>query len=324
VPRQEGGIPSTYRADQNGLMTSYRARVDARVSFTNGGSLTVQGFLLDVDGPAAGREEIGQLLLASLGLLMAGEVAIDASEIVEQPHKGTRGGPSDRSSGAAQSTGRLVDLNHVIREGMLTYPGLPAPSITPFLTRSDSRARYAEGVEFTMECMTLIGNTGTYLDSPHHRYEGGTDLSGIELADLVNLPAVVVRVTDSAVRGVDAQTLAAIDPAAIAGAAVLLHTGNDVRFGTPEYAIDAAYLARDGAEYLVSHGATLVGIDSVNIDEISDMTRPAHSILLGGGVQVVEHLTGLEQLPPFGARFSAVPPRFANFGTFPVRAFATL
>jgi arylformamidase len=308
-------------------MTSYRARVDARVSFTNGGSLAVEGFLLDVDGPDADRDEIGQLLLASLGLLMAGEVTIDSSEIVEQPHKGTRGGPSDASSRATASpgsAGRLVDLNHVIKEGMLTYPGLPAPSITPFLTRSDSRVRYAEGVEFTMECMTLIGNTGTYLDSPHHRYDGGTDLSGIELDKLVNLPAVVVRVTDSAARGVDAQTLAAIDPAAIAGAAVLLHTGDDARFGTPEYSIGAAYLTRDGAEYLVGQGATLVGIDSVNIDEVSDMTRPAHSILLGAGIQVVEHLTGLDQLPPFGARFSAVPPRFANFGTFPVRAFATL
>ena len=172
--------------------------------------------------------------------------------------------------------------------------------------------------------MTLIGNTGTYLDAPYHRYEGGTDLAGIGLAQLVDLPAVVVRVTDSADRGVTGSTLTPIDPASIPGAAVLIHSGDAARFGTPEYAENAAYLSRDGAQWLVDHGAALVGIDSVNIDAVSDLTRPAHSILLAAGIPIVEHMTGLDQVPPFGATFTALPPRVVNFGTFPVRAFASV
>jgi kynurenine formamidase len=307
-------------------MPSYRARVDARVSFTNGGGLTVQGFLLDVVRSDPSADEIGQLLLASLGLLMAGDVSLDAVEIVEQAHKGTRGGPSDpqRSIPRSGQPGRAVELSHPIADGTITYPGLPAPAMTPYLTREDSRARYAAGTEFTLDCITLIGNTGTYLDAPFHRYADGVDLAALALSSFVDLPAVVVRVIDSARRGVDANALAAIDPQHIGGAAVLVHSGDDARFGTPEYAIDSAYLTRDGADWLVGHGAALVGIDSVNIDAISDLTRPAHSRLLAAGIPIVEHLTGLDQLPPFGARFTAAPARLVGFGTFPVRAFAIL
>jgi kynurenine formamidase len=304
-------------------MTEYRARVDGDVSFTNGGGLTVRGFLLDLPSADATRTEVADLLVAALGLLMAGPVELTAVEIIEQAHKGTRGGPSGGPAGKGPAR-RLVELNHPITEGMVTYPGLPAPTITPFLTRAEARDRYADGTEFAMDCITLIGNTGTYLDSPYHRYEGGTDLAGLGLAELVDLPAVVVRITDSSDRGVTGSTLTPIDPATIAGAAVLIHSGDAARFGTPEYAEDAAYLARDGAQWLVEHGAALVGIDSVNIDAVGDLTRPAHSILLAAGIPIVEHMTGLDQVPPFGATFTALPPRVVNFGTFPVRAFASV
>jgi arylformamidase len=219
---------------------------------------------------------------------------------------------------------RLVELNHVITDGLVTYPGLPAPAITPFLTRADSRARYADGTEFAMDCISLIGNTGTYLDAPYHRFDGGTDLAGLGLAQLVDLPALVLTLADNRPRGIDAVALATLDPGAVAGAAVLLHTGDAARFGTPQYADNAAYLTRDGAELLVGLGAALVGIDSINIDSVADGTRPAHTLLLAAGIPIVEHLTGLEQLPAAGARFSAVPPRVAGFGTFPVRAFAVV
>jgi arylformamidase len=304
-------------------MTEYRARVDTAVSFTNGGGLNVRGFLLDVPSADVTRAEIADLLVSALGLLMAGPVELTAVEIVEQAHKGTPGGPS----GSAQprpSTQRLVELNHPITEGMVTYPGLPAPTMSPFLTRAEARERYAGGAEFALDCITLIGNTGTYLDAPYHRYAGGTDLAGIGLDQLVDLPAVIVRVTDSADRGVNPATLTPIDAAAISGAAVLIHSGDAARFGTPQYAENAAYLTRDGAQWLADHGAALVGIDSVNIDAVADLTRPAHSILLAAGIPIVEHMTGLEQLPPFGATFTALPPRLVNFGTFPVRAFASV
>ncbi len=204
---------------------------------------------------------------------------------------------------------------------MITYPGLPGPEITPFLTREASRERYAPGTEFAIGRRTLVGNTGTYLDSPFHRYADGADLSAMSLDRTADLPAVVARVAGTRRRGIGAGALAALD---VRGAAVLLHTGDDARFGSPEYAADAHFLTRDGAVWLADHGAALVGIDAVNIDDIADGERPAHTTLLGAGIPVVEHLTGLDQLPPAGARFTAAPLRVAGFGTVPVRAFALL
>jgi arylformamidase len=217
---------------------------------------------------------------------------------------------------------RLIDLSHEISAGLVTYPGLPAPVITPHLTRADSRSHYAAGTEFAMDTITMIGNTGTYLDSPFHRYDGGDDLAALRLEILVDLPARVFRPTDASQRGIGAEPFAGED---LAGAAVLLHTGWDRHFATAAYASGAPYLTEAGAQALVAAGVTLVGIDSINIDDTeSGGTRPAHSILLAAGIPVVEHLTGLAGLPDRGARFSAVPPRVRDFGTFPVRAYARL
>lgn len=220
---------------------------------------------------------------------------------------------------------RIVDLSHPIRAGLVTYPGLPAPVITPHLTREDSRANYAPGTEFAMDVITMIGNTGTYLDSPFHRYAEGADLAGLDLATLVGLRAEVFHLTDAGDagrRGITPATLADRD---VRGAAVLLHTGWDRHFGTPEYGIGAPYLTGEGAQWLIDAGAVLVGIDSVNIDDTSADAagaRPAHTLLLGAGVHVVEHLTNLGELPASGALFTAAPPAVEGFGTFPVRAFA--
>lgn len=219
----------------------------------------------------------------------------------------------------------LVDLSHRIRAGLVTYPGLPAPVITPHLTREASRERYAAGTEFGMDIITMIGNTGTYLDSPYHRYAEGTDLAGLDLATLVGLPAEVFHVEDAwsvEQRGIRPEMLSGRD---VRGAAVLLHTGWDRHFGTPEYGRGAPFLTEEATRFLIDEGAVLVGIDSVNIDDTeSGGERPAHSLLLGAGVHVVEHLTRLGDLPAHGARFTAAPPAVEGFGTFPVRAFAEL
>jgi kynurenine formamidase len=220
---------------------------------------------------------------------------------------------------------RVVDLSHSIRAGMITYPGLPAPVITAHLTREDSRSKYAPGTEFAMDIITMIGNTGTYLDSPFHRYADGVDLAGLDLATLVGLRAEVFHLSDAWTatnRGIGVELLAERD---LRDAAVLLHTGWDRHFGTPEYGSGAPFLSAPGARYLVDAGAALVGIDSVNIDDTeSGGERPAHTLLLGAGVHVVEHLTNLGALPDQGARFTAAPPAVEGFGTFPVRAFAEL
>ncbi|WP_091673492.1 cyclase family protein [Micromonospora auratinigra] len=296
----------------------HRAQFDAEVRFANGGGLRTEGFRLDIPGRDISDEELAALFVRHLGLLMVAEVRIAQKTIVEEPHKGGRG----TAAAAPGPARRLVELSHVVTDGMVTLPGFPPPRITDWLTREDSRTRYAPGVEFHIGRIDLVANTGTYLDSPAHRWADGVDLSGVPLDRIADLPGLVVRVP-AGVRAVDRLLLA---PYEVAGRAVLLHTGWDAHFGTDSYAgPDAPYLTGDGADWLVEAGATLVGIDSINIDDMTPAAagaRPAHSALLAAGIPIVEHLTGLGDLPPDGFRFTAAPPRVAGLGTFPVRAFA--
>lgn len=215
---------------------------------------------------------------------------------------------------------RFVDLSHVIRDGLLTYPGLPAPRISEHLSREASRAHYAPGTEFQIGRIELVANTGTYVDSPAHRFKGGADLSGLPLESLADLPGVVVDLP----AGARAFTERDLPEEDLRGCAVLLRTGWSERFGTPRYFDPHPHLSRAGAEALARRGAALVGIDSLNVDDTSGGERPAHTLLLGAGIPIVEHLTQLAQLPARGFRFFAVPPRIEGMGTFPVRAFARL
>jgi arylformamidase len=304
-------------------VTEFRARLDGTITFSNGGAITVEDFRLDLPSADTSHDEIGRLLVSSLGLLMADKVDLTAIDILEEPHKGTRGGPSGRPRDVDMAAGsrQLVELSHPITAGMVTLPGLPGPEITPHLTREASKQIYAEGTTFEIARISMVANTGTYVDSPHHRFESGTDLAGLPLERLAELPTVVCHLEGSAVRGITPEALAAYD---VAGCAVLLHTGDDVRFGTPDYVVGPSYLTREGAAWLIARGAVLVGIDAANIDDMTDGTRPAHTALLDAGIPIVEHLTGLGQLPARGARFTAAAPRVVGFGTFPVRAFAAV
>ena len=238
---------------------------------------------------------------------------------------------------------KLIDLSHTIEHGMITYKGLPAPVISDHLTREASRALYAPGTEFHIGNIEMVANTGTYLDSPFHRYEDGTDLAGLPLESLAYLEALVVRHVGGAERelerarfsnmGTSAENLSGPQDRAITAAvlehldvkakAVLFHTGWDMRWRTEDYWNGKhPFLTADAAEYLAQAGAALVGIDSYNIDDTDDGRRPGHSILLASGIPIVEHLCGLGELPVTGFRFFAVPVKVKNFGTFPVRAFA--
>ncbi|MGZ3444188.1 MAG: cyclase family protein [Myxococcaceae bacterium] len=293
-----------------------RAIFDFVVSFSNGGSLRGEGFRLDLPRADATEPEIAALLVAHLGLLMVGEVELRNLRRVEESHRGSRGVLPGTPAGR-----RLVDLSHPIHHGLVTYPGLPAPEISDHLSREASAGKYAPGVTFQIGRISLVANTGTYLDSPWHRYADGADLSGLPLQKLVDLEGVLLRATGSGGRGIDTLALAPLD---VRGKAVLLHTGWDVHFGTPQYAKDAPFLTDAGAEWLARNGAALVGIDSINIDDMGDARRPAHSRLLAAGIPIVEHLRGLDQLPASGFRFSAAPPRIQGLGTFPVRAYAII
>jgi kynurenine formamidase len=213
---------------------------------------------------------------------------------------------------------QFVDLSHPVEAGMITYPGLPAPEVHAVLDRATSAGRYAQGVTFQIDLITLCGNTGTYVDSPFHRYADGADLAGLPLERLADLPAIRITVTGDG-PAVDAPVLAPWD---LRGRAVLVHTGFDRHWRTDAYLHDNPFLTRAAVELLVERGAALVGIDSVNIDDVGDAARPAHSGLLAAGIPIVEHLTNLAAVPIDGARFSAVPVPFRGTGTFPVRAFA--
>ncbi len=213
---------------------------------------------------------------------------------------------------------RFVDLSHTIEDGMTTYPGLPGPLICDYLSREASRARYAPGVEFQIGKIEMVANTGTYLDAPFHRYAAGTDLAGLSLESIADLDGVVVRRRSEEGRAIGRQAFEGID---LRGKAVLVHTGWDVHWRTEQYQSDHPFLTGDAAEYLVSQGVMLVGIDSLNIDDTADWSRPVHSTLLAAGVPIVEHMCHLSRLPQRDFRFFAVPAKIAGFGSWPVRAF---
>jgi arylformamidase len=216
---------------------------------------------------------------------------------------------------------RLVDLSHEIEDGMITYKGLPGPVVTDHLSREQSRSNYAEGTEFQIGKITMVANTGTYLDTPFHRFADGRDLAALDLSILAELPGVVVRADLSRGRAIAPSAFAGAD---VRGKAVLVHTGWNVHWRTEQYSSGHPFLTEDAAKFLRDSGAVLVGIDSFNIDDTADRRRPVHTILLAVGIPIVEHLRGLDQLPDSGFRFSAVPPRVTGMGTFPVRAYATL
>jgi arylformamidase len=213
-----------------------------------------------------------------------------------------------------------IDLSHEIVDKMITHPGIPGPTISTFLTHEASVARYAPGTTFEIGRIDLVANTGTYLDTPAHRFAGRADLAGLDLGTVVDLDGVVVDRRRQLERAIGPDAFAGVD---VTGRAVLVATGWDRHWGTAAYLSDNPFLTEAAARYLVD-GDALIGIDSLNVDSLADPRRPAHTAILDAGIPLVEHLTGLERLPPDGFRFFAVPPRIRGMATFPVRAFALL
>ena len=212
---------------------------------------------------------------------------------------------------------RIVDLSHLIEDGMTTYKGLPGPHICDFWTREMSGRFYDDGATFQIGRIDMVANTGTYLDTPFHRYADGDDLAGVGIERLAGLPGLVIR----------AESHTAIDAGAfegrdVAGKAVLFYTGWDRHWRTEAYQSGHPFLTEATARLLAERGAALVGIDSHNIDDTSGRSRPVHTILLGAGILICEHMTNLAALHDEGFAFTAAPPRIAGMGTFPVRAFA--
>lgn len=295
-----------------------RVQFDFQVEFANGGGLQGQGFRLDIDDEDVTDAELADYIVRDMRLLMVAEVRVLNKRIIRERHKRTQATP-ERQTGAG---GRNhVDLSHEIEDGMITYRGLPAPVVCDFLTYEQSREHYAAGTEFQIGRIDMCANTGTYLDSPAHRFRGGADLAALSLDRLADLDAVTVNIAGSGRRAIDRLQLLPYD---VAGKAVLIHTGWDRYWSTDAYFERHPFLTEDAAQHLVDGGAALVGIDSLNIDDTDGGQRPVHTILLGAGIPICEHLCNLASLPADGFRFSAVPVKVKGMGSFPVRAYATL
>ena len=335
--------------------TQFRAELDFEITFANGGRLSGAGFRIDIAGPDLCDDELGAALITDLGLLMADDVRISNRRIFPDRHK--RAVPPVPPSPAAwpappaanvaparcapATTVRHADLSHVIENGMVTIPGFPAPRIeAQSVSARLPPGRYAPGVSFAIGEISMCGNTSTYLDSPRHLLPDGDDLAALSLDRLVDLDGIVIDLTAMATARPDGADLgdAELDggshrgraigpglllPYDVAGKAVLLRTGWDAWWGSTEYHSGYPFLTAAAAQHLADAGAVLVGIDAPNVDDTDDPERPAHAVLLAAGVGICEHLTGLAALPATGFRFSAVPPKVAAFGTFPVRAYAT-
>ena len=215
---------------------------------------------------------------------------------------------------------KFIELSHVIEDGTITYQGLPGPKIKDHLSREDSKQHYAGGTSFQIGKIEMVANTGTYIDAPFHRYKDGKDLSQLDMATVANLDGVLLH-ADPATRSISPDLFKGKD---LKGKAVLIHTGWDRHWGTEAYFKDHPYLTRESAEYLKLRDSALVGIDSLNIDDNTDGTRPAHTVLLGSEIPIVEHMYNLNALPASGFRFFAVPAPLKGMGSFPVRAFAII
>ena len=221
----------------------------------------------------------------------------------------------------SRASRRSIDLSHEIVDGMATHPGIPGPVISTFLTHEASTGRYAPGTTFEIGRIDLVANTGTYLDTPAHRFPGRPDLAGLDLERVVDLDGLLVDCRNGTEKAIGPEAFEGLH---FAGRAVLVATGWDAHWGTPTYLSDHPFLTEAAAQHLVDAGAALVGIDSLNVDSLADPRRPAHTAILDAGIPLVEHLTNLGQLRAEGWRFFAVPPRIRGMGTFPVRAFALL
>ncbi|MGZ9236122.1 MAG: cyclase family protein [Anaerolineales bacterium] len=215
---------------------------------------------------------------------------------------------------------KLIDLSHEVEHGMITYKGLPAPIICDFLSREESRKHYAEGTEFNIGKIEMVANTGTYVDSPFHRFADGIDLAELPLESLADLEGMVVHVQEFG-RAIPAEAFQGVS---IKGKAILIHSDWARHWRTDQYFEGHPFLKRETAQYLADSGAAFVGIDTYNIDDTTDGERPAHTILLGNRIPICEHMCGLENLPGSGFRFHAAPVKVKAFGTFPVRAYAVL
>ena len=213
---------------------------------------------------------------------------------------------------------RFVELSHPIVEGMETYRPLPTPRVE--VLNDYDASRYDGKSEFLIASLHLCGNTGTYVDSPRHRFRAAIDLAGLRLEQLADVPVVVADVTQIG-RAIGPDAVPAGD---LHGKAVLFRTDFSRHWGTDSYFHGNRFLTAEASDKLATAGPAFVGIDSLNIDDVADMSRPAHTRLLEAGIPICEHMTNLAAIASGAGRLHAVPIAWVGGATFPVRAYLVL
>ncbi|WP_259068295.1 cyclase family protein [Mucilaginibacter sp. X4EP1] len=292
-------------------MSNKRVVFDFKITFTNGGGIQGQDFRLDIDGDTIADKELADYIVNDMQLLMVGKVDIINKHYITEAHK--------RQSVNIKADEKLIDLSHTIFDGLITYKGLPAPIICDYLSREQSKANYEEGTEFQIGKITMVTNTGTYIDCPFHRFEHGKDLSEVTLEQFADLDAITINAKDAIEIGKEYFV-----GKELRNKAVLVFTNWAKHWNTELYFENHPYLTEEAALYLKECQVKLVGIDSHNIDDTRGKTRPVHTTLLGAEILITEHMCNLDKLPESGYKFNAVPPKFKGAGTFPVRAYANL
>jgi kynurenine formamidase len=223
----------------------------------------------------------------------------------------------------------FVDLSHDFEDGM---PGFRlenedgtvteySAEIRPFLTHEESRPKFDGECAFEITEMQFQTSVGTYLDSPYHRFPDGRAIGDLDVGELV-LPGVVVDA-----RGLDPYEELGVDALPddrdLDGHAVLFDFGWDEHWGTDAYR-SYPYISEPLIDALLDENVALVGVDTINVDDDRDRSRPAHTRLLGEEVFVVENLCNLGRLHGESFRFFAVPVKAAETAAMPIRAFAEL
>ncbi|MDR2272435.1 MAG: cyclase family protein [Sphingobacterium sp.] len=291
-----------------------RVKFDFEIFFTNGGSIKGEDFRLDISGDDIIDSALADYIVEDMQLLMVGKVNILNKEILIEPHKRK---PIDES--VAEDF--LIDLSHTIEDGLITYKGLPAPIICDYLSREQSKQNYDSDTSFQIGKIEMVTNTGTYIDCPFHRFADGKDTAQTALKDFAQLDAVMIHIPFTETLKITEDHLKNRE---IRNKAVLIQTGWDKHWNTELYYQNHPFLTEQAAMYLRDCKVKLVGIDSHNIDDTDGRTRPVHTVLLGAGILIVEHLCNLNKLPAENFTFTAAPPKFKGVGTFPVRAFASV
>jgi len=224
----------------------------------------------------------------------------------------------------------FIDLSHDFEDGM---PGFrlknPDGSLTtftarirPFLTHEQTKIKYQGKASFEITEITFQTSIGTYLDAPYHRFPEKRDISQIFLEEVI-LPGVVVdarNLNPSQSLNLDMVDLQYLE---LETKAVLFNFGWDKFWGTEQY-FKYPFLSIDLLDYLITRKIKLVGVDTINIDDSSDLSRPAHTKFLSNDILIVENLTNLESLYNEDFRFFAVPLKAKHVAALPVRAFAEI